>query len=173
MDSVTVALHAVTVQRWTSIIAMLSVIAVPLLGSRLLVRWSRGRPFWTGAAIWVSGCSSLLLYGAVAFIFAVCWGGEIGESGKNRLARAYGAPVISALERYHSARGEYPKNLGDLVPEYLSGDQLRASDESVLANPFEYRVDSGSYDLSVQFGGPGMNECHYRPGKAWRCGGYF
>lgn len=173
MDSVSAALRVVTLQSWLSILAVVSVFGVGPAGIVLLRRWTRHRPRWEVAVVWLSGCSGLLVYTAAAFVFGVCWGGEIGESGKRRLARAYGAPVVVALTRYQSDNGQYPKALIELVPKYLSGVDLRAPDASVLRYPFEYRVDTAGYELLVRYTGPGMNECRYTPARRWHCGGYF
>ena len=152
---------------------MVSALVVPFLGIRLLLRWSTGRRIWQAVAFWLGGGFALLVYGTVAFVFAVCRGGEIGESGKRRLARAYGAPVVVALDRYHQEHGDYPRRLADLVPRYLADSELTAPQTSILGYPFEYRVDSSAYELLVRYVGPGMNECRYSPHRAWRCGGYF
>src|SRR5690348_9477330 len=77
---------------------MLSGVAIPVLAIWALRRLSAGRRARQATLIWVSGCFTSLLYFGVAYVFAVCWGGEIGESGKNRLVRAYGAPVVAGLE---------------------------------------------------------------------------
>lgn len=114
-----------------------------------------------------------LLYAVIAFVFAVCWGGEIGESGKARLARAYAQPVVDALAQYRDAHGTYPAHLSELVPSHLRDEALRAPEAGPLGYPFEYRRDSVAYELTVRYVGPGMNECNYRPGMGWNCGGYF
>ena len=173
MDSVSAALRVVTLQNWLSVLAIISVPGVGLAGIVLLWRWTKQRPRWEAVGMWLSGCSGLLVYAAAAFIFGVCWGGQVGEYGKNRLARAYGAPVVAALAHYESDRGRYPKTLIELVPKYLSDVELRAPDASVLRYPFEYRVDTVGYELLVRYVGPGMNECRYTPARRWHCGGYF
>jgi len=173
VDSVTAALRAIAVQQWLSIAAMLSIPVIPVVGIWGIRRWSAGRRAWQAGIMWGGGCFTLSLYAAVAFAFAVCGGGEIGESGKNRLARAYGTPVVTALEEFRRDSGAYPRALSALVPRYLSRSTLTAPDSSVLRYPFEYRADSGIFELLVRYGGPGMNTCRIRPGTAWRCGGYF
>lgn len=174
VDSVSVALRSVAVQHWLSVLAVLSSLVIPVLGITLLRHWSHRKARWQGTAIWLSGCLSLLVYGCAAFIFGVCAGGEIGESGKQRLARAYGTPVVNALERYHQARRAYPPALRDLVGPYLSAGDLAAPATSVLGFPFYYSTsDSASYVLLVRFVGPGMNDCLYTPQTRWRCRGYF
>jgi hypothetical protein len=160
-------------QEWLGTIALLSAIVVPLIGIWGLQRWSAGRRGWRLGATWVGGCLTMLVYGTVAFVFAVCWGGGVGESGKSRLARAYGTPVVAALEEFHRDSGAYPAALRTLVPRYLSRPSLTAPDSSVLGYPLEYRADSGTFSLTVRYVGPGMNTCRIRHGTAWRCSGYF
>lgn len=173
MDSVSVALRAVALQRWLSIAAMLSGVVVPLVAVWALRPWSARRQAWQASLIWVGGCFTSLLYCAAAYVFGVCWGGETGESGKNRLARAYGEPVVRALEAFHRDSATYPRTLRALVPTYLAPTALAAPESSVLHYPFEYRADSGRFELLVRYTGPGMNECRIGPNRTWRCGGYF
>jgi hypothetical protein len=173
MDSVSAALNAVRLQNWLSELAVISVFGVGLAGIVLLRRWTERRPRWEVAVMWLSGCSGLLFYAAAAFVFGVCWDGQIGEPAKRRLARAYGAPVVAALSRYRNEIGKYPTALIDLVPKYLPEVELRAPDASVLHYPFEYRADSAGYELLVRYTGPGMNECRYTPTRRWHCSGYF
>ena len=121
MDSVSAALRAVAMERWLSNAAMLSIIAVPILALWLLRRWSAGRRAWQASLVWISGCFTTLVYVAAAFIFAVCWGGHTGgEVPEHRLVRAYGTPVLDALEAFHHDSGGYPASLRALVPRYLS-----------------------------------------------------
>ena len=85
----------------------------------------------------------------------------------------YGAPAFSAIEAFHRDSGAYPATLRALVPKYLSQAALTAPESSVLRYPFEYRADSGRFELVVRYTGPGMNTCRIRPGNAWKCSGYF
>jgi hypothetical protein len=87
--------------------------------------------------------------------------------------RAYATPVIEALDRYHSVMHAYPSDLTELVPVYLSSEALRAPESEPLRSGFQYSRDSIGYQLSVEYSGPGMNECRYRPLTRWRCSGYF
>jgi hypothetical protein len=173
VDSISVALRVVGLQHWLSIAGLLSILVVPIIGVIWLRRWTKGWKPWAIVGVWLSAGPALLIYATAAFVFAVCWGGEVGESGKNRLARAYGAPVFAALERYHQDSAAYPPQLTSLVPRYLTADQLRAPERSVLSYPFEYHADSGRFHLVVRYVGPGMNTCRIEPGHAWRCSGYF
>jgi hypothetical protein len=173
MDSVDVALQAVRLQDSVSIVAFVSAFLVPGIALFALRRATAGRTREARVAAWLAGCTSALLYAAVAFVFSVCWGGRIGESGKSRLARGYGAPVILALAHYDQTVGAYPERLADLVPGYLSSENLRAPDRGPLHHPFEYTRDSLGFQLLVRYVGPGMNECRYTPTAGWHCGGYF
>jgi hypothetical protein len=173
VDSISVALRVVALQRWLSIGSMFSILVVPSISVVWLWRRTHGWKPWAIAGTWLSAFAVCIVYVTAAFVFGVCWGGEIGESGKNRLARAYGAPVFAALERYHEDSAAYPRQLSALVPRYLTADQLRAPEQSVLTYPFEYRADSGRFHLLVRYVGPGMNTCRIEPGQAWRCSGYF
>ena len=174
MDSVSVALRAVAIQHWLSGAAILSAIAVPIAALWFLRRWSAGRRAWQASLIWISGCFTMLVYVAVAFIFAVCWGGQTGsEPAEHRLARAYGTPVLDALDAFHRDSGAYPRTLPALVPRYLSPDALRAPEDSRLRSQFDYRADSGRFELSIRYYGPGVNRCRVGPGRQWLCSGYF
>jgi hypothetical protein len=173
MDSVSAALHTVRVQHWMATAALVSVLIVPIAIGALWFRNRPGRSRRQQVALGFSTFLAALLYAMIAFVFAVCRGGEIGESGKSQLARAYGAPVIEALNSYHSATHSYPAQLRDLVPGYLSPAALHAPESEPLKYPFEYSRDSSDYELSVRYTGPGMNDCVYRPGHGWHCVGYF
>jgi|SRR5262245_6721238 len=173
MDSISVALRAVRLQNWMSIFALFSVFVVPVLFGVGFQRLASGRAIWQQITLGLSAILTSLLYVGAAFVFAVCWGGEIGESGKNRLARAYGAPVVSALAAYKTETGDYPRDLRDLVPVYLTPTALRAPEDGPLKYPFEYSRDSSGFQLVVRYVGPGMNTCRYSPGQRWACGGYF
>jgi hypothetical protein len=68
-----------------AIAALLSVFIVPLAVGALWLRYGRRRPTWLRVGLGLSGCLGSLMYVAIALVFAVCWGGEFGESGKARL----------------------------------------------------------------------------------------
>ena len=173
MDSVTAALHAATVANWLAFAAILSALLLPLGGIWILSRVTKGRRFWQAAAMWVSGCFSLLFYAFVALVFGVCWGGERGEPSRYRLAKAYGTPIVAALDKFHQANNTYPPTLGALAPRYLTVRELRAAEDSPLGSGFQYRADSGRYKLSIDFAEPGpRNTCSIQPGSRWDCYGH-
>ena len=173
MDSVAAALHAIRVQRISADVALWSILAAPLL-ALAVIRWLADRkPRWHQGTVYITGCFTVVCYGSIALFFAMCAGGEIGESGKNRLAKAYGEPVIAALARYHADSASYPFALPQLVPLYLSAEALRAPELPPLCYPFEYRGAGETYQLSARYVGPGMNECRYAPAAGWSCDGHF
>ena len=124
-----------------------------------------------------------------AVCLVVCLAGCGTPPGKGRKAEAgyrAAAPVIAALDRFHSDRGQYPESLGELVPSYLpdSRDLLyrgRAQpvnapghDESIPEHQFGYKREDGAYILTFSYTGPGMNHCVYDSStKTWHAGGYY
>jgi hypothetical protein len=172
-DSVSSALRLASFQLWTARTVLLSVVVVPAVAVFWLRHLARQRARRQKIELWITGIFSMLLYSVIAFVFSVCAGGEIGESGKTRLARAYGEPVVHALEAYRADHQQYPLVLPDLVPKYLTAEALRAPAGPPLGYPFEYRRDSSSYELLVRYVGPGMNECRHTARGPWSCSGYF
>jgi hypothetical protein len=86
---------------------------------------------------------------------------------------ALAVPIV-ALEACHRDSSAYPKTLRDLVPKYLSPAALTAPDDDArLKSHFEYRADSGRFELSLRYYGPGVNRCRVGPGTSWSCSGYF
>jgi hypothetical protein len=173
LDSISVALEAVKVQQWLANAAFLSIFLVLILIAVFWWRFTRDKPRWQRVSLAASGCMGWLLYAVIAFVFSVCGGGQVGEFGKARLARAYAQPVVDALARYRTANGVYPDHLSELVPSHLNSDELRAPELGPLGYPFVYVRDSLTYELTVPYLGPGINSCGYRPGSDWECGGHF
>lgn len=75
-----------------------------------------------------------------------------------------GAAIVQTLESYRSARGVYPMNLEDLVPEYL-GSLPRLSNGS----SFEYQRLGGSFKLTFNYTTPLPVHCNYEPATRWAC----
>ncbi|HEX6806467.1 MAG TPA: hypothetical protein VF118_00685 [Gemmatimonadaceae bacterium] len=173
MDSVTALLRDIRIQHWTSFVEFLSSLVLAILIPVLWLRFARKRRLWQRIALGTAGCATILIYGAVAWVAAVCWDGGVYMSAKSNLTRAYGAPIVNALARYHAATGHYPIALQELVPVYISTPTLHAIESSPLGYPFEYTRDGTAYTLRARYAGPGMNECEIRPGQDWKCRGYF
>lgn len=56
----------------------------------------------------------------VGAIYALLFVGTAGIILSNwRMAQNRAAPVIAAIDRFHSDQGRYPNSLGELVPAYL------------------------------------------------------
>lgn len=81
------------------------VAAVPALIVSAVKRDSPKALSWCARAI-------LFLLAAVAVIVTNVW--------QNKSARQRAEVVIEACERFHGATGQFPTQLGDLVPAYLS-----------------------------------------------------
>jgi hypothetical protein len=118
------------------------------------------------------------MFAAVVISLAACSGVppiRIGPTDEppgvgEKAERGYAAsePVIAALETYRVAHGEYPEQLGALVPDYLpviwtGGDDL----------DYSYSRSGESYSFSFHYRGPGMNTCTYKPDAGWHCSGAF
>lgn len=65
--------------------------------------------------VWSAGVVLILLVAALAFTL------RDRQWSAARLAesQALGQPIIAAIERYKLARGKYPENLSELVPEFI------------------------------------------------------
>ncbi len=81
--------------------------------------------------------------------------------------------VVAALEKFHADHGAYPAELSELVPGYLTADQLAAPARTQEKYPFGYRRIDGRYELSFHYAGPGFNTCTYTPERGWKCYGAF
>ena len=73
-------------------------------------------------------------------------------------------PVLRTLESYRGARGKYPEDLEDLVPDYLS--RMPRLSNGV---PFEYERLGSSYGLTFNYTNPLPIHCTFRPGSKWSC----
>jgi hypothetical protein len=76
--------------------------------------------------------------------------------------------IITVLEEYNTANGEYPESLQELVPDYSPSIPDRVNNEPIVYT----RTETG-YTLRFSYVGPGMNICTYSTdaGREWRCTG--
>jgi hypothetical protein len=135
---------------------------------------------------------ALLFIGCLALCLTSCSWAAPGKGWKARAGYKAAAPVILALEKFHNDHGNYPANLGELVPVYLpNARELRVrgkakpvySPRAPAPDPLEayshfdefgYRRDGDEYELSFSYTGPGMNHCWYNSKtKSWAAGGYY
>lgn len=64
------------------------------------------------------------------------------------------APLIAALESYHSSKGAYPESVGALVPEWLAqvptcgGPEPVGSDAALAADTGYHRREDGSFGIT-------------------------
>ena len=81
--------------------------------------------------------------------------------------------IIQGLEAYRRARGTYPDSLAQLVPGFLSPEQLTES-RTAPDSAFAYSRSGTEYSLRFHYIRPGMNRCEYRSSvPRWLCSGYF
>jgi hypothetical protein len=90
----------------------------------------------------------------------------VGE--KSERGYAVCDPIIAILEQYKSDKGEYPKTLEELTPEYLPEVPIEVNDE-----PISYNKTDESFSLQFHYVGPGMNTCTFTPEDKWHCSGAF
>jgi hypothetical protein len=126
------------------------------------------------ANVFISAC----LTAGLAFCATSCW----TPPGKGRKAESEykaAAPVIAALDKFHTEHGHYPTNVSDLLPMYLPGskallvrgrveplsspqsDGPRRQPRDSSLDSFRYWSGRDTYTLMFQYVGPGMNTCTY------------
>jgi hypothetical protein len=82
--------------------------------------------------------------------------------------------VISALDAYRHTYGQYPDNLGALVPTYLPSSALNVPTREQEHYPLQYERSDSAYVLTFRYVGPGMNVCRYASlVQHWACSGHF
>lgn len=172
IDPIADATRIVRIQNTIALTALVSMVVVPAYGFQWLNRRRNGQAVlgdWWRAL----GGVGLVVYFFAGLVFTGCGLYQIGGSGEWKLSQAYGEPVSAALAQYHDRHGAYPESLAMLAPEFVSRETLTAPESSSLNSAFEYVRDSAGYTLKLHAGTPGWNECVHRPGKPWRCSGYF
>jgi hypothetical protein len=92
-----------------------------------------------------------------------------GKGAKAERGYRRAEPVVAALEKFHVDHGAYPADRSELVPAYLTADQLATPTRTHENYPLEYRRVGEDYELSFHYTGPGTNICVYGPPKEWKC----
>lgn len=90
-----------------------------------------------------------------------------GEGRKAEEGYQLSEEVIAALEQYHADNGEYPEQLDQLIPTYLT-----AIPTGEFVDGFTYTREGDSYILTFAYVGRCINICDYRPEQGWVCDGY-
>ena len=82
-----------------------------------------------------------------------------------------GDEIVDAIENYHKDKGQYPKSLDDLIPEYLEKIPVTVTGEEYKYGVFEVE-GFGPYSLHFSIAGDGwMGGCVYSTKySAWECG---
>lgn len=97
-----------------------------------------------------------------------------GKGKKAELGFRRSKTIILALSKYNNTHQSYPKSLSDLVPEFLTKEQLKPPLFPKQKFPFRYRIIKKEYTLSFRYYGPGMNICTYSSkSKKWQSHGYY
>lgn len=111
-----------------------------------------------------------LLIFSFAMLNSQC-GEKPGEGELAKKGYENAKPIIEALEKYRQEKGDYPKILQDLKPQYLTEIPLDESDQSYKYIP---KADAKSYILNFNYDAPGLGicKCEYSPEtKKWFCDG--
>ena len=117
---------------------------------------------------------------AVAVVCGGCFGPPPGKGRKAETGFHAAAPIIAALDKYHTQQGHYPAKLTQLVPRYISDpSDLQLSRERYpvfndLVRGFSYSRQGDAFTLGFRYSGPGMNDCVYDSrSKKWDSSGYY
>ena len=106
-------------------------------------------------------------------LFFAMFNSQCGEKpGEGDLAKKgyeNAKPIIEALEKYRQEKGDYPKSLPELKPQYLADIPL---DENNQSYKYFQKAETKSYSLSFNYdaSGIGICKCEYSPDtKKWSC----
>lgn len=104
----------------------------------------------------------------LAILVAVAWHfyhplppgqGPEAEEGK----RAAGK-VVMMIQAYREAKGVYPIELDDLVPDYSAGVPHMTN-----GRPYGYERIGDRFQLTFNYTNPAPVHCTYEPGTKWEC----
>lgn len=112
---------------------------------------------------------TILLFTLSFAFFNMNCGEKPGEGELAKKGYEKAKPIIEALEKYRAEKGDYPKTLAELTPEYLA--EL-PTDESGQNYKYQYKADEKNFILSFNYAAPGLGicECNYYPAqKKWFC----
>jgi hypothetical protein len=91
---------------------------------------------------------------------------------KSAMGFALSEPVIDALERFKGAKGKYPQNLRELVPEFIEKNPQKEENSEIK---FTYFPDdqNNAYRLRFTYGTRyGAYDCYFASKNSqWSCGG--
>lgn len=112
---------------------------------------------------------SVLILALSLTIFNTKCGEKPGEGDLAKKGYENAKPIIESLEKCRQEKGDYPRTLSELTPQYLEKIPL---DESNQNYKYQYKGDKKSYILSFNYDAPGLGicECNYYPEKKeWFC----
>ena len=110
-----------------------------------------------------------LIFTIVIFLNACCGPMECKEA---EVGFGIYKPLINGIEKYKEKYYKYPKNINELIPEFLStiprhGSEYRASNVS-------YIKEDDSFLLKFSYEAPGVNICIFKSkANNWSCYGAY
>ena len=105
--------------------------------------------------------SNRLLFRLVVCLSVVCCVScnAPGKGPKAERGYARAKPVVTALDSFRRAKGQYPDSLNQLVPQFLPAAALETPTRTQERYPLEYQQSDGNFTLTFRYVGPGMNYC--------------
>jgi hypothetical protein len=85
--------------------------------------------------------------------------GPKADEGKRAAGR-----VVAMLEAYHAAKGVYPVDLDDLIPDYSAGVPTMTN-----GRPYGYERIGDRFQLTFNYTNPVPVHCTFEPGSKWTC----
>lgn len=138
-------------------IAFVQILLLPLLAVGFWVVGCRRRSresIWAGSTLMFAVIVSLVVSSTIA--------GRQMES-----SRVTGDGVCAAITSYHERHGRYPKQLAQLVPEFL--ERVPVTAMGLWSEiPFHYRLDPDEADYTLGFDATFGLQCTRRRDTKWR-----
>lgn len=126
-------------------VGFFDVILVALLGSMIMsviglvgfIRKKKSRVLGIGLILLIFCISEIIVSGRIA-------------ERQKQLSFAQAEKIISALDNFHSATGQYPAGINELVPTYLK--EIPATRMGWFGTSFNYyKMKEGGYRLSFEY----------------------
>lgn len=102
-----------------------------------------------------------ILAGAGWYFYRPLPPGEGPEAAEGK--RAAGR-VVAMLEAYREAKGVYPVDLDDLIPDYSAGVPTMTN-----GRPYDYERLGTRYQLTFNYTNPAPVHCTIEPERKWKC----
>jgi len=97
-----------------------------------------------------------------------------GEGPKANAGYKAAEPAIKAIDAYFHLNSAYPSSLEELVPRFISDNDLIVVMPGKKTVPLTYRQADDGFELSFSYVGPGTNKCVYQSkNRTWTCHGAY